>query len=297
MLWRSGMSLIEKIQSTKTDEIRISNSIKQVSYDEHTLLVITHPTCQAAVSLQGAHLLYWLPTGEKSPVLWLSDKALFKKQTPIRGGIPICWPWFGKSADPMHGFARLVDWQLSSHTENENGVDLVLSLKNNEQTEKYWQHAFTLELHLHLGQTCTAELSSLGSFEATSALHTYFGVSDINKVVVSGLGADYIERLAQENKPSVVGEMTFNQEVDRIYTESDKTVLIKDVNRTIKLTHIAHSDVVIWNPWVDKAKATNDLADDSYNDFLCAETCRINKPLKLDPQQKTSYGLKIEVIK
>lgn len=291
------MSIIEKIQQIQCNEVSISNSIKQVSYDEHSLLIINHPTCQAAVSLQGAHLLYWQPVSEKSPVIWLSDAALFKKQTAIRGGIPICWPWFGKGGDPMHGFARIVDWQLTLHQETEQGVDLVLSLKNNPQTQQYWSTEFQLALHLHVGNSCSAELSSIGDFEATSALHSYFAVNNITDVVVSGLGNDYIERLAVENKPKITGEMTFNQEVDRIYTQPENVTLIKDSNRTIKLSHINHSDVVTWNPWIERAKAVADLTDDSYKHFVCAETCRINTPIKSNAQQKTSYGLKIEIVK
>lgn len=291
------MSIIKKIQASKNNEITISNSIKQISYGEHNIILINHPTCQAAVSLQGAHLLYWQPSGEKTPVIWLSEEALFKKQTPIRGGIPICWPWFGKNGDPMHGFARIVDWQLVSHKETADGIDLVLHLQSNEQTKKYWSKEFNLELSLHVGKTCSAELSSQGDFEATTALHSYFGVTDITSVVVSGLGQEYIERLAKENKPKVDGQMTFNQEVDRIYTQPENITLIKDANRTIKLTHINHSDIVTWNPWIEKAKATQDLADDSYHHFVCVETCRINKPIKSNSQQKTSYGLKIEIVK
>lgn len=291
------MSIIKKIQQTECNEVTISPYIKQVSYDEHSLLLINHPTCQAALSLQGAHLLYWQPATENTPVVWLSEAAVFKKQKAVRGGIPICWPWFGKNGDPMHGFARIVDWQLVSHNATAEGVDLLLSLKNSTQTEKYWSKAFTLELNLHLGKTCTAELSSSGDFEATSALHTYFAVDDIANVVISGLGKEYIERLANENKSKIDGEMTFNQEVDRVYTQPENITLIKDGTRTIKLTHINHSDVVTWNPWLEKAKSTNDLTDDSYHHFVCAETCRINKPIKSNSQQKTSYGLKIEIIK
>lgn len=291
------MSLIQTIQNSHNNEKHISKNITEISYDEHSLLVIKHPQCNAAISLQGAHLLYWQPTTEQIPAIWLSDKALFKKEIPIRGGIPICWPWFSNGGTPMHGFARIVDWQLTSVNESDDGVDLVLSLTNNEQTNQYWPHIFNLAIKFHIGKTFKAELTCSGEFEATSALHTYFGISDIAAITVTGLGQTYHEKLSTANEPKVIGQMTFNQEVDRIYKEPESITLIKDNNRTIKITHHNNSDIVVWNPWVERAKAMTDLADDSYHHFVCVETSRINKPIKSKANEKSAYSLEIEIVK
>lgn len=291
------MSIIETIQDSNNNEKYISKTIKQISYDEHSLLVIKHPQCNAAISLQGAHLLYWQPTTEQIPAIWLSDKTLFKKAISIRGGIPICWPWFSNAGTPSHGFARIVDWQLTSVNESDDGVELVLSLTNNEQTQQYWPHTFNLTIKLHIGKICKVELACSGNFEATSALHTYFGISDIADITVTGLGQTYHEKLPSPNEPKVIGQMTFNQEVDRIYKEPESVTLIKDTNRTIQITHHNNSDVVVWNPWVERSKAIADLADDSYHNFVCVETCRINKPIKSTAKEMSTYSLEIEIVK
>lgn len=290
------MSIIKQILDSDLSSTSVSASVNQCTFGELPVIVIKHKTCSAAVSLQGAHLLFWQPSTEPTPVIWLSQKANFKKEVAIRGGVPICWPWFGILGDPMHGFARLVEWKLDSCKEDNNGVNLTLSLTNNQQTEQFFTKPFQAWLTIHVGQTCEVNLSCTGDFEATSALHTYFEVNNINDVTVKGLGDSYQERLAVENKPSISGQLTFNQEVDRIYTHADDSILITDGKRTIKLTNVNASDVVTWNPWIDKAKAMADFADEEYQSMVCVETCRINKALKLSPIQKSTYGFKIEVI-
>ncbi|OCG07531.1 hypothetical protein A9G13_04655 [Gilliamella sp. wkB178] len=290
------MSIIKEILDCFESGKSLSSSVKQSKFGELPILVIKHKICSAAVCLQGAHLLFWQPVAESTPVIWLSNKTFLQKGTAIRGGVPICWPWFGKSGDPMHGFARLVEWTLESCTEDENGVDLLLTLTNNQQTEPFFSKPFNISLTIHIGKICQITLSCEGDFEATSALHTYFGIDDITNVVVKGLGETYQERLAIENKPSVVGELTFNQEVDRIYTNANHIITITDSHRTIQLTNTNASDVVTWNPWIEKAKSMVDFADEEYKTMVCVETGCINNVLKLSPTKKTTYGFKIEVI-
>jgi glucose-6-phosphate 1-epimerase len=290
------MSIIKQILESHASSSSLSASVNQSIFGELPILVIKHKTCLAAVSLQGGHLLFWQPSTESTPVIWLSQKANFKKETAIRGGVPVCWPWFGKSGVPAHGFARLVEWRLDSCKEDNNGVDLTLSLTNNQQTESFFTKPFHAWLTIHVGQTCEVTLSCQGDFDATSALHTYFGINNINDVTVKGLGDSYQESLSIENKPPISGQLTFNQEVDRVYTNVDDSITITDGKRTIKLTNVNASDIVTWNPWVDKAKAMADFADEEYQSMVCVETCRINKPLKLSSTQQSAYGFKIELI-
>lgn len=290
------MSIVKEILDSGASGKSLSSSVKQSKFGELPILTITHKTCSAAVALQGAHLLFWQPTTESTPVIWLSKNTFFKKGNPIRGGVPVCWPWFSKLGDPMHGFARLVEWTLESCNEDDNGVDLVLSLTNNQQTEPFFTKPFNVCLTIHIGKICQVTLSCKGDFEATSALHSYFGIDNINNVVVKGLGETYQERLAVENKPSVVGELTFNQEVDRIYTNANHIITITDGHRTIQLTNTNASDIVTWNPWIEKAKSMADFSDEEYKSMVCVETSCINKILKLSPTRPTTFGFKIEII-
>ncbi|MWN89205.1 D-hexose-6-phosphate mutarotase [Gilliamella sp. Pra-s65] len=290
------MSIYKKILDSSLSGVPLSSSVKQSSYGELSTLVIKHKTCCAAVTLQGAHLLFWQPSSEQTPVVWLSNNTHFKKDVAIRGGVPVCWPWFGQLGNPTHGFARLVEWKLDSCEEDDNGVDLVLSLTNSQQTESYCNKPFSVSLSLHLGKSCEVTLSCSADFDVTSALHTYFGIDNIDHVVVKGLGDTYQERLAVENKPVTVGELTFNQEVDRIYTDVGNRITITDGARTIQLTNTNVSDVVTWNPWINKAKSMADFGNDEYKSMVCVEAGCITKPLKLSPNKKSTYGFKIELI-
>ncbi|WP_085246816.1 D-hexose-6-phosphate mutarotase [Gilliamella mensalis] len=290
------MSMYKAILDSSLSGVSLSSSVKQSTYGELPIVVINHKTCKAAVTLQGAHLLFWQPATEQTPVVWLSDKTNFKQGVAIRGGIPVCWPWFGQLGNPSHGFARIVEWQLDSCKEDDNGVDLILSLTNNQQTEPYCRQPFTVSLNLHLGKTCEVTLSCFADFDITSALHTYFGIDNIDHVVVKGLGETYQERLAVENKPVTVGQLTFNQEVDRIYTDASKQLTITDGIRTIRLTNTNVSDVVTWNPWINKAKAMADFGDDEYKSMVCVEAGCITKPLKSSSNKKSTYGFRIELL-
>ncbi|MEG2115535.1 MAG: D-hexose-6-phosphate mutarotase, partial [Hafnia sp.] len=128
----------EKIFSLPVQE-QITPYISQRQIDELPIVVVNHPKVRAAVTLQGAHLLTWQPSGEK-PVLWLSSESAFKNGVAIRGGIPICWPWFGPAGQPAHGFARNLPWTLAAHDEDENGVILTFTLEQSPESKKYWPH-------------------------------------------------------------------------------------------------------------------------------------------------------------
>ncbi len=290
------MNIYKQILTSTTESKLLNSSVRQIKFGELPILVIQHNRCCAAVSLQGAHLLFWQPSTEQTPVIWLSKQSKFEKGVAIRGGVPVCWPWFGASRTPSHGFARLVQWTLDSCNEDDNGVNLVLVLSQNQQTKSYFDKPFNVSLKIHLGKTCEVTLNCTGDFEATSALHTYFSIDNISHVIVKGLGETYQERLVVENKPVTVGHMTFNQEVDRIYTNANTEITINDNVRTVKLTTTDASDVVTWNPWIDKSKAMSDFGDEEYRYMVCVEAGRINKPLKLSLNKQSTYGFKIELI-
>ena len=165
--------------------------------DGADVIVVDHPRVKASVALNGAHLLSWKPEGEVEG-LWLSDATSFKKGAAIRGGVPICWPWFGPSAQPglpSHGFARNQQWTLKAHNEDDSGAVLTFELQANDETRALWPHDFTLYARFKLGKTCEIELEAHGEFETTSALHTYFNVGDISAVKVSGLGDTFIDKV------------------------------------------------------------------------------------------------------
>lgn len=135
--------------------------------DDLDLIVVDHPQVKASFALQGAHLLSWKPVGEEE-VLWLSNNTPFKTGVALRGGVPICWPWFGPAAQqglPSHGFARNLPWALKAHNEDDNGVMLTFELQSSEATRKYWPHDFTLLARFKVGKTCEIELEAHASLQ------------------------------------------------------------------------------------------------------------------------------------
>lgn len=246
----------------------------------YPILEITHPAVTARVALHGAHLLEWTPTG-KTPVLYLSPQAVYAAGQPIRGGVPICWPWFGPhptdSTRPPHGFARLQFWTLASSEEDEAGVHLKFTLADTPETRLIWPHAFHLELDLYLGADLHLALRMTnpgpGPCPITAALHTYFNTGDIHQTRVTGLdGIPYHEKITTPPDHVQAGDITFDREVDRLYA-SGAPVQIHDPawNRSITIEGTGSRSSVVWNPWINKSKILTDLPDEAYLGFLCVE--------------------------
>ena len=270
---------------------QITPYLSQRQVGDLPAIVISHPKVRAAITLQGAHLIAWQPSGEK-PVIWLSDKTPFLPGKAIRGGVPICWPWFGPADEPAHGFARNQTWTLSARDENDEGVILTFVLESNAQTKKLWPHDFTLFARFRLGQHCEIELEAHGDFEATAALHSYFTVADIAEVEVSGLGKTYIDKVENNVQGTSEGKQRYSGRVDRIFTQAEDCSVIHDKagQRLIEVYHHHHSDVVTWNPGVELSCSMADMANDGYRTLVCVETARINTPLRSAGEKPARLG-------
>lgn len=260
---------------------QITPYITQRNIGDLPAVVIAHPKVRAAVTLQGAHLIAWQPAGEK-PVIWISERTAWSAGKAIRGGVPVCWPWFGPAGEPAHGFARTLPWTLSAHDENEESVMLTFVLESNEQTKKLWPHDFTLLARFRFSDRCEIELEAHGDFEATAALHSYFSVADIAEVEVSGLGKNYIDKVNQGVQcTSEDGKQTYPDRIDRIYTQPEACSLIRDKtgNRTLEVHHHYHSDVVTWNPGPELSCSMGDMANEGYKTMVCVETAHVSSPM------------------
>ncbi|AWV46887.1 D-hexose-6-phosphate mutarotase [Hafnia alvei] len=269
----------EKIFTLPVQE-QITPYISQRQIDELPVVVVNHPKVRAAVTLQGAHLLTWQPSGEK-PVLWLSSETAFKNGVAIRGGIPICWPWFGPAGQPAHGFARNLPWTLTAHDEDESGVILTFTLEQSAESKKHWPHDFCLIARFKLGEVCELELESHGEYEYTAALHTYFNIGDITQIDVSGLGSPYIDKV-NPGTGEQQGNLTFATRTDRIYTKPEPFSVITDkaLQRVIEVHHHNNTDVVAWNPWSELSVSMADMPNDGYKTMVCVETAHVTSPMK-----------------
>lgn len=244
--------------------------------------------CVAEVFLQGAHVTAWHPVCARNPVLWLSRHSVFEPGRAIRGGVPICFPWFGPNgADrsaPPHGFARLREWRLIEAREDAPGiVTLAMELEGADVSDQL-PCRFRLVHRITLGSVLRMELDvhndGADPFTFEEALHTYFSVGDIRRATVAGLeGSEYLDKAGglrrdrQGNEP-----VRFVGETDRIYLDTRADCVIHDPvgRRRITIRKTGSASTVVWNPWIDKARAMPDFGDDEWTGMLCVETCNVD---------------------
>jgi glucose-6-phosphate 1-epimerase len=263
---------------------------------------IQTPLASARVALHGAQLLAWQPAGAQ-PVIWLSKAAVFEPGQPVRGGVPVCWPWFGpREGLPMHGFVRTRLWQVrEASLDASQQVVLRLGLQDDADTRALWDHAFDLELVLTIGATLTLTLISHNTgdqpFTLTDALHTYFCVGDIHQTTVQGLdGCDYLDKVQNFAQLRQSGEVEFGGETDRIYinTAADSVIDDRGQQRAIRVSKTGSRSTVVWNPWRDKVFA--DMAAGEYRQMLCVETCNAGPDqIILAPGQSHALSARIAV--
>lgn len=236
------------------------------------------------VALQGAQLLTWAPRGQQA-VVWQSPHARFVSGKSVRGGVPVCWPWFGANATestlPAHGFARTVPWEMRVCTVAENGgmTRLEFHLVQTDATRRMWPHPSELELHMSVGAALNMELltrnTGTQAFTLGQALHTYFAVSDIREVEVQGLdGCSYLDKVGPEQRRQQHGPVRFSGETDRIYLDTEADCLIHDpgLQRRIRVSKRGSRSTVVWNPWIAKAASLGDMGEDGYLHMLCVES-------------------------
>ena len=255
----------------------LSDNVTVVEVDQVKIVRIIHEKATAGIALHGGHLLSFTPNGQDD-LIWMSEKAIFDGKAAIRGGIPVCWPWFGRIATPAHGFARTSEWELVEHRENENGVIVELALLPSEETLQIWPHMFDARLIVEVSETLKMTLKVLNiddeAWTFSGALHTYLNVGDVKQAQTTGMGREYIDSL--KNSEVCQGEEILNltDTIDRVYTQPEAQILVKDpiLNRTLSIENHGHNSAVLWNPWAEGAKGMGDMADNGYETMLCVES-------------------------
>lgn len=282
----------------------------QLSFSERNGLIIAdihNAQASASLCLQGAYLMTWTPHGQK-PVLWLSPEAKFAPGKSIRGGVPICWPWFGPHATdatfPGHGFARTVPWELIGARAMKDGSTwLALRLLPSEAARTQWPHASETVLQIVIGATLDMDLGTLNTgdtaFEIGDALHTYFAISDIDVVTVQGLdGTPYIDKVGGSTPKQQAGPISIYQEVDRIYVPSAAECVIHDIgwDRRIHIEKLNSHSTIVWNPWIEKANKLGDLGPEGYRKMLCVESANAaSDVVTVAPQQEHHLWVRYSV--
>jgi D-hexose-6-phosphate mutarotase len=239
----------------------------------------------ASLCLQGAHLISWHPKSQHKPVVWVSRDAKMAAGKSIRGGAPVCWPWFGAHASeasfPGHGYARTVPWSvIESGTEPSGATRLTLRLQTSEKTRAQWNHDCNLDLTVIIGDTLRMEMSTenIGKTELVigEALHTYLQISDIGAVSVTGLdGCEYWDKVGDSNLRKQAGAITFSGETDRVYINTDAECVIEDdkLKRRIYIKKSGSHSTVVWTPWDEKANKMGDMGQpDGWREMVCIES-------------------------
>lgn len=256
-------------------------------------VVLTHKSgSKAEVYLHGGHVTSWTDShGEE--LFFVSSSSQFAPMQPIRGGIPIIFPQFGGGPLPAHGFARTCDWELIDTSLLESGeVLLVLQLNDSDETRKMWNHAFSFRLSIVLDVNSlrvseTVANTGIESFDFQTVLHTYFGVQDIRETEVRGLKDVSFIDTKNEGRREIETRalIDFAGETDRIYVKAPDLIQMHDrqSSRIISLRKDNLTDVVVWNPWIEKAHRLSDFGDDEYLRMVCIETGCIEPHINLSP--------------
>lgn len=217
--------------------------------------------------------------------MFISENAYFQEGKAIKGGIPICWPWFGvapgtkKNERPNHGFVRNDFWTVAAVDILENGdTKIKLEFIDSTKTREIWPYCFYLSLEIIVGDSLTLELLTRNTgdkaFLITEALHTYFNVGDASKSQVLGLEkTEYLDKAEDFVKVCQVGAITISEETDQIHVDVQQELIINDpvFNRKIQITSSGNKNVVVWNPWAKGSAEMTDLESDDYKHFICVE--------------------------
>lgn len=246
-------------------------------------IVIQHPKFDAAFALHGAHLLHF-QLKDQAPTIWLSKSALYNEQKAIRGGVPICWPWFGAAGKslgdnlPAHGFARTSKWEFKGSRELSNGLQIEFLLKDTPQTRDVWPYQFELTLKATLTDTLKLELISKNTgdkdFSYNAALHSYFNISAPGSCQISGLNKHYADKLNAGQQKTGDGSLQINAPIDSIYQKATDSVVLCDngLHRQLHIINAGNDSEVLWTPWIEGARAFTDMPDDGYQTMFCIES-------------------------
>lgn len=267
---------------------------------------IAAPQASAEIYLHGAHLTSWVPSGAEE-VIFLSEKAQFQDGKAIRGGVPICFPWFNAKQDdpkaPSHGFVRTKTWELESITHEGNVIAVSLSTQSDEASRKWWPHDFHATQRITIGAQLKMELAvtniSKSPLTFEEALHAYYKVGQIRDVSILGLdGTTYQDNTDGNREKLQKGDNTFTERTDNAYlnTQHGLEVIDPSLQRRILIAKQHSNNTVVWNPWEELAKGMADLGDEEWQNMVCVEAANIRaSAITLQPAEQHSIAATVQV--
>jgi glucose-6-phosphate 1-epimerase len=269
---------------------------------------ITSRLCDAEMYLHGAQVTAWKPAGAEE-VLFLSSKSRWEEGQAIRGGIPICFPWFRAKVDdrqaPAHGFVRTKAWQLASIVESQSGLVVSMFTESDAATNALWPGEFRLTHRVTFGTQLTLELVCINTGSTTlrfeEALHTYNRVADIHNARVQGLDTvHFLDNIHSNREETQRGDVAIVSTTDNAYLDTQGLIdlLDADLHRRIRLQKNASLTSVVWNPWREGASGMKDLGEGEWTRFLCVEASNIlASAVNLAPGQQHTMRAALSVEK
>lgn len=283
---------------------------QQVQIDQLAAIKIEHPLFSATLLLQGAQLIEFSPSNTEKNLLWLSDSVEYKQGKPLRGGIPICWPWFGNldqnpaviqhqiksqmqdqlqdiSSASAHGFARSQPWVIKHIHEDCHFVEVTLLLSSNPETKALWPFDFELEAKFTFANTLKLTLTTTNTgnqpFSISQALHSYLPTEDINRSYIHDAHSSvYIDALDGWKEKKQTGRIGFSEETDRLYffDNSHYSLRLETPNQSLLINNEHSQSAVIWNPWREKSKRLSQFSPQDFHHMLCIETANVVTDIK-----------------
>ena len=241
------------------------------------MLLVENRQARAVIALQGAHVMSFQPKGQRE-MLWVSPKTLFESGKPIRGGIPLCLPWFGPHSEDktwLHGFARTRQWTLvGSNTLADGATRLVLELSGDATLCALWPHDFLFHLEIVVGKTLRLEMTVENRGQAPAplafAFHTYFAVPDVAQAVISGLeGTSFIDKTDNLARKTQQGDVTISAMTDRVYLDVPAKQRIKSEDGAITIESPSRC-AIVWNAWHND-KNIGDIGEGNHVGYVCVE--------------------------
>lgn len=267
-------------------------------------LLLTHGESRLRLSLQGAHITEYSVSGDE--LLWVSRSAKFAPGAAIRGGIPLCWPWFGASPDdaawPQHGFARTAAFRLESQTSSAEGSAVVLTMEDSAPVLP-WQGAASLEVEIRLSDHLWMELRTTntcdGELRLGAGLHSYFAVSDCEAIQIPSVtGLDYLDKPSGFARRTQTDTLVVDGEVDRVYLNPPRRAELVDAtaSRRVMIDAWGNTDLVVWNPGATVAASMADFDDEGYRQMVCIEPAiALDSRIRLRPGECHAIGQTISV--
>ncbi|NMG70312.1 D-hexose-6-phosphate mutarotase [Parazoarcus communis] len=264
----------------------MAHGIESIDFNGLPALRLQAGGASAIVSLFGGQVLSWTPRGGKE-WLYLSETAKFDRSTPIRGGVPVCFPQFADLGKlPKHGFVRTVDWMLADRRVDKDFALIQLRLEDSAETRALWNHPFGIELTISIEDNrldLEFEVDNRGTdvLSFTGALHTYLRVREAEEARLEGLYGFTYRDSANGNaiKRETGDALMVDAEVDRVYRQVNRPLLLRDGSRTLGINTEGFPDVVVWNPWETRCAALADMPDNGFRRMLCVEAAAADTPI------------------